>query len=353
MGTKSGRIRKLLMADIKELSNKGLSKLPTEKELCEKYGVSRQTLRKASDQLVAEGFLKRLQGSGCYLTEAGCKLAGKRVCLIIGTDSEYLDPSIIHNLKKFLQSEGISLDVFTSDNSLAKEYELIDIINQRAYFATIFFPSASALFFPREDILSDIAGINHPFIFVGDKCPGITVPNCISISTDDFLGGYKMAEFLIKSGHTQIGGIFKVDDLSGINRYKGYIKALQDSNLRFSDSDIIWYTTKDLLSLRAKKDMSLFSLEYEQNRRTCSAILCNSDEIAYWYSKFISNNSSLSSQRIASFGGTYLCDFGSTHFDSLSLDLEHLCKELVSLIKLSQKGETIHDTTISWGTIKQ
>ncbi len=44
-------------------------KLPTEEVLAQEYGVSRQTIRKAKDKLTAEGFVKGLQGSGCYVNQ--------------------------------------------------------------------------------------------------------------------------------------------------------------------------------------------------------------------------------------------------------------------------------------------
>lgn len=45
------------------------SKLPTEKNLAEKYGVSRITIRNAKDLLSEEGFVRSAQGSGCYVNE--------------------------------------------------------------------------------------------------------------------------------------------------------------------------------------------------------------------------------------------------------------------------------------------
>ncbi|MGS2619984.1 GntR family transcriptional regulator [Micromonospora sp. LZ34] len=43
--------------------------IPPERELAETLGVSRPTLRAAVDQLVAEGYLERRQGSGTYVTQ--------------------------------------------------------------------------------------------------------------------------------------------------------------------------------------------------------------------------------------------------------------------------------------------
>ncbi len=58
----------VIYSDIKKLIRDGLyaagSLIPTEMELCEKYGVSRTTVRKALSMLESEGFLHIRQGRG-------------------------------------------------------------------------------------------------------------------------------------------------------------------------------------------------------------------------------------------------------------------------------------------------
>ncbi|WP_020575471.1 GntR family transcriptional regulator [Actinopolymorpha alba] len=44
-------------------------KLPTERQLCDELGVSRLTVRRAVEQLVGEGEVYRIQGSGTYVAE--------------------------------------------------------------------------------------------------------------------------------------------------------------------------------------------------------------------------------------------------------------------------------------------
>jgi len=49
------------------------SRLPTEKELSRKYGVSRPTIRNAKDILADEGLIRSIKGSGCYINNQKAK----------------------------------------------------------------------------------------------------------------------------------------------------------------------------------------------------------------------------------------------------------------------------------------
>jgi GntR family transcriptional regulator, frlABCD operon transcriptional regulator len=63
------QVRRLLLRDIKEGRFQRGSYLPSEPDLCERYGVSRITLRRAVHDLSAEGYLKRMHGRGTLVTE--------------------------------------------------------------------------------------------------------------------------------------------------------------------------------------------------------------------------------------------------------------------------------------------
>jgi GntR family transcriptional regulator, frlABCD operon transcriptional regulator len=67
------QVKHLLLRDIKEERFQHGSYLPSEPDLCERYGVSRITLRRAVHELCAEGYLRRMHGRGTLVTEPKLK----------------------------------------------------------------------------------------------------------------------------------------------------------------------------------------------------------------------------------------------------------------------------------------
>ena len=67
------QVRHRLLRDIKEERFLRGSYLPSEPDLCERYGVSRITVRRAVQELCAEGYLKRMHGRGTLVTEPKVK----------------------------------------------------------------------------------------------------------------------------------------------------------------------------------------------------------------------------------------------------------------------------------------
>ncbi len=63
------------------------SVLPTEERLCEEYGISRITVRRALDALTSQGLIIRRRGVGCFVAE---QREGVRSVRLVGSLDEFL-----------------------------------------------------------------------------------------------------------------------------------------------------------------------------------------------------------------------------------------------------------------------
>lgn len=78
-GPRYMRLQKLIRQAVDNRRLSPGSALPSERDLCEEYGLSRVTIRKAIDGLVEEGLLERRQGAGTFVSESVQKASGGRV----------------------------------------------------------------------------------------------------------------------------------------------------------------------------------------------------------------------------------------------------------------------------------
>ena len=93
-----------------------------------------------------------------------------------------------------------------------------------------------------------------------------------SVVTNGYLGGYKLADYLISLGHRKIGFIGSVKATSSIiDRYMGFRKALLENDIPFEKE---W-----LIPDREVSGKNFESLQFPINLPT--AFVCNCDETAY------------------------------------------------------------------------
>jgi GntR family transcriptional regulator, transcriptional regulator of bglA len=112
MAVKYKEIADCLEKEIRDGKFDETKKLPTEEELIKKFEVSRNTIRKAINQLVNLGLIYQVQGSGMFLREKSV--------------TDYINLGSLRGLTKDLTSKIIetkilSLHVLEADEVLAKQ----------------------------------------------------------------------------------------------------------------------------------------------------------------------------------------------------------------------------------------
>ncbi|MGL5438060.1 MAG: GntR family transcriptional regulator [Lachnospiraceae bacterium] len=251
-------------------------KLPSEHELSERFELSRQTIRHAIDILVQQGKVRRIRGSGTYVNRSGRVVRQERH-MNIAVISTYIDiyifPGVMRGLEAVLSQNGYTMQMAFTGNLVEQERDILQkILEKRNIDGLIVEPAKSALPNPNLHYYHELIGQGIPVLFFNSHYPALDLPY---VSLNDEMAGQRAAEYLIRSGHQRIAGIFKCDDGQGHLRYAGYTKAMREAGLISDGKRVIWIDTVD------QKRMSDWADYLLQRLSEYTAVVCYNDEVAY------------------------------------------------------------------------
>ncbi len=268
----------LIIKDIKKAINSGKydagSKLPSENQLSDKYSVSRQTVRKALSQLMDEGYIYARHGAGTFVKER-VKTAShtKNIAVVCTYMTDYIFPRVIQGINSVLSENGYSILLKTTNNSRHGEAWCMEELLSKNIDGMIIEPSQSAISCQHQVLYDQMDAMGIPYIFIqGCYESMLDRPH---VMLDDVLGGSLVTEHLLSLGHRKIAGIFKADDMQGLNRHKGYVKALLGAGISYDPDLVVWYHTKDR-SMRPVEGLG----KILESGLGCDAVVCYNDEIA-------------------------------------------------------------------------
>lgn len=255
---------------------KSNDKFLSETELGEKFGFSRQTVRRALEVLEQQGYISRIRGSGTYISSRKPYLpaADKNRSMTVGIISTYLDnyifPSIVRGIEGVLSSSGYAVQLASTNNSVETEARSLKLMAERRVDGLIIVPTRSALPCANLDIYNSMLQSGMPMVFIDSFYPELPVPY---VTLDDVTAGYEATRYLISMGHRNISGIFSHINKQGHLRYLGYTKALKEHDIPVREDRIFWYSKETLQQL-------LHGSKFLNHLSGCTAALCFNDHMA-------------------------------------------------------------------------
>jgi DNA-binding LacI/PurR family transcriptional regulator len=208
-------------------------KLPSEKELCNIFGVSRITGKKALELLAEEGLISRLPGKGSFVGGSPGRKAvrnvqtSKFIGLIISDFNDAFGTRLLYAIEETCTVLGYHLILKrTRDSTEAEEQALKSLADEGA--AGILMLPAHGEYYNAE-ILKQILN-KRPLVFVDRKMKGLPVP---SVATDNITTAKLGVEYLLKLGHRNIAFYSgPVEYISTVEaRWNGFIKAFADNGI--------------------------------------------------------------------------------------------------------------------------
>ncbi len=256
-------------------------KIHSENELVKMFTVSRHTVRQAVGDLVHEGWLYREQGAGTFCsnkldhsqpTIQKSKGNGRNIGVITTYISDYIFPSIIKGIESYLTTQGYSLTFACTDNDIEKERQCLQTMLSRNIDGLIVEPTRSSNYNPNINYYLELEQNNIPYLMINQFYSQLMPSHIIM---NDNHGGYIATKHLIELGHEKIIGVFKTDDLQGVHRMQGFIRAFREHGITFFPEMVITFTTEDQDSTILTK---LKSFLIGENKPT--AIVCYNDQLA-------------------------------------------------------------------------
>lgn len=337
----------LLRQEIQSKANSQGYRLPTEKELSEKYGMSRQTVRHALQILTEEGLIRRRQGSGSYAT-GKTAAASMQVAVIATFLDDYIFPRVLHDVQRILSAQGYSTVVYATENRVSTEREILRKLIGSPISGILVEASKAALPNPNLDLYQQLHKAGIPIVFFHSCYPGLSDFPCVA--ADNFGGGYKLAQHLISQRHRRIGGIFKSDDIQGPQRYQGTITALRDAGLPVSDQAFCWYDTEDRLSMLENRADDLIKRFLVSRLNQVSAVVCYNDEIAHLLIRHLLavGKRIPEDMAVVSFDNSYFSQIGPVPITSLDHGEQRTGQLAAQLLLRRMEGIPCRSITMPW-----
>lgn len=152
--------------------------------------------------------------------------------VIIPDMSEMYFSRIVKGIDSMLSVNDYTMILCDSNESAEKEHKLLGVLHEKQVDGIILATVQTDQQLEKETLLSSV-----PVCFI-DNTPSL-FRNYNSVSLDNAMASYLAIEHLYQLGHRKIAAIFgKQSESTGLERYQGFCKAIQDFNL-VSEKDLV------------------------------------------------------------------------------------------------------------------
>ena len=237
-----------LVSQVEQVLRKALAegqfpshRLPTEKELGVQFGVSRETVRRATESLQRDGLLVKYRSKGTFVASenAGPRLAGLRLAPVASTLLGYVQIDFqnaqgVEDITKRaiggLMLQGASEEAGQAGFQLAVQHATHPQVARAFEQFRRSVPMRGVIFTDgaEEKLLRRVAGLGLPLVVLDDDVP---LPKISSVRDDSFEMGRLAVQHLAELGHRRIAYAPWSRPESNPWRQQGYRQGLRDAQL--------------------------------------------------------------------------------------------------------------------------
>jgi GntR family transcriptional regulator, arabinose operon transcriptional repressor len=208
-------------------------RVPSEKELCERFGVSRITAQKALELLAEEGAISRFPGKGSFVSDQGAKggavapLPAQAIGFLIPSFSDAFGTALVCSIEEACAKLGYFLILKRTRESAAEEAAAIEELKAAGVAGILLLPVHGEYYNPQ--ILRLILE-KKPLVFVDRAMRGLAAP---SVSTDNVAAAKDGVDYLLGLGHKSIAFYSGTTEHSSTieDRKTGFVRAFLDRGI--------------------------------------------------------------------------------------------------------------------------
>ena len=209
-------------------------RIPSIAEIMRSFQVSKVTAVRALAELESEGYVRREQGRGTFVSSERSDMLESQqrrsVAVIVPDMANAFHAEIVDSLARPLRDQGIAIELFCTDYDGNAEEDLFQrALRMKHVIGVMMLPSLLS------KQLVQAAAPQIPIVIV-DHCPAGLLDVSVFIHGDNFQGGYTAAAHLAALGHKNIGYLTRV--YGGADRLAGFRKGLADNGIALDDSRV-------------------------------------------------------------------------------------------------------------------
>jgi DNA-binding LacI/PurR family transcriptional regulator len=265
-------IRNLLTTEVAKLHSN--DRLPSRPELCKKLDTTRTTLDRAVSELVKEGVLYSINGSGTYVAESKEEqlIHAGSWGVIVRDVRESFYAEIVRGVENVAQIHDINLILCNSDSDFNKQEKYIKRLSSSGVSGIIIVPIVSSDGQENYRLYCQLTELKIPFVFCNRNVEGVNAP---MVTSNDFQGGYIATKHLLEKGYRNIVYIAYQKFRTSIDRCQGYLSALLDNGVKIN---------RKIIVIRDKCEAQSIGYEVMKNilasRQIVDAVFCFNDKVA-------------------------------------------------------------------------
>jgi GntR family transcriptional regulator of arabinose operon len=224
-------LRNALLDSLKDGTLKVGDRVPSEPELINRYGVSRATVREAIISLEQEGWLRRLQGKGTFVSErpkvhrtiaviAPYLYANESPDFRAGTD---VIPLLMQSIEHHARKKGVSIMLYLDNLEIETERENLLNLVERGVDAVLMIYIGGTT---NLDCLEKVQSAGIPLVLIDRYIEELPIDAVLS---DNRQGAYKATHRFFDAGFPSVSYVTgPIDSTVLRDRRQGYLDAIKE-----------------------------------------------------------------------------------------------------------------------------